>query len=267
MTFNIFLKRTLLVMLLTSVATIAAAEEEVHWKSRGFLVDSFFEVAMKSAYSTRRHPVRKWTVPVSYYIVQRVGDEDLHRQLTRTHFQYLAEITGLKIEPVESEVAANFLVVLTSENRLEADTLHFYGTDSVLQHEAQLEHSICSVKFAADRKGSIVRAVAMIPVDRARARGNLASCLTEELTHAMGLPNDSLKVFPSIFSRKANHAFLTGLDYLLLKLLYDPRIKVGMSERTAWPILLRIADEYEKANLFNTAEGLATKGGLSALMP
>jgi len=110
-----------------------------------------------------------------------------------------------------------------------------------------------------------VRAVAMIPVDAARAGGQLASCVVEELTHAMGLSNDSLKDFPSIFSHASGHSFLSGLDYLMLKMLYDPRVKAGMKEKTVLPILHTIASEYERDRRFETAEKIATESGLSGL--
>jgi len=257
----------LLVHLLLAGAPAAAVADEVRWTSAARLVDSFVEVALRSAYSTRQNLVRKWAVPVSYFIVHRVGEEDLHRQLIDTHFEHLAEITGLSIKPVESSDKANFLVVLTREEWLEADLLQYYGTDSRLQNEALFRHSICMVVFATEHKGPIVRAVAMIPVDRARARGDLVSCLAEELTHAMGLSNDSLKTFPSIFSRKARRPYLTGLDILLLRMLYDPRVKAGMNEKTLRSVLPRIAGELERSNQLAGADDLAEEKGLPAFRP
>ncbi|MDK9704518.1 MAG: DUF2927 domain-containing protein [Sulfuritalea sp.] len=227
-------------------------------------MDSFVEVALRSAYSTRKHSVRKWAVPVDYSIVHHVGDEMLHTRLIERHFRHLAEITGLSIQPAPSPVAANFIVVLTREESLVGDLLRYYGTHSTLQHEPLFRHSICMVMFATDRKGSIVRAVAVIPVDRARSRGVLASCLAEELTHAMGLPNDSPKMFPSIFSISSRQAYLTGLDVLLLRMLYDPRVKVGGDERNLRPILETIAGEFERDNGFGSAGQLAEEGGLAA---
>jgi hypothetical protein len=253
----------LLLVLLLGGASVAAVAEGARWTSSAQLVDGFVEVALHSVYSTRKSPVRKWTAPVSYFIVHRVGDEQLHSQLIHTHFQHLAEITGLTINSVASPVAANFLVVLTKEGWLEADLQHYYGTDSTLQHELLFRHSVCMVAFATGRKGPIMRAVAIIPVDRARARGDLASCLVEELTHAVGLPNDSLKMFPSIFSRKSSHVYLTGLDHLMLRMLYDPRVKPGMDEKAERPILQTIAAEYARDNRFATAEQHATEGGLA----
>lgn len=258
--------RTLLVLLLGGVSVVAVAENGA-WKLSTFLVDSFVEIALKSAYSTRQNPVRKWSGPVNYFIVQQVGDEELHRKLVQVHFEHLAGITGLPIQPAASQAMANFLVVLTSEERLEAELPYHFGVGSVRQREDLLRHSLCIATFATDQKGTIARAVVMIPVDRARARGNLASCMVEELTHAMGLPNDSMKDIPSIFSRKSGTAFLSGLDYLMLKMLYDPRVKAGMSEKSVLPILQTIAQEYERDRRFETAERIAAEGGLSGLNP
>ena len=56
------------------------------------LIDSFVELAMKNGYSTRQNPVRKWMTAVRYFIVHRVGDEDLHRELIDAHFRHLARI-------------------------------------------------------------------------------------------------------------------------------------------------------------------------------
>lgn len=58
----------------------------------------------------------------------------------------------------------------------------------------------------------------------------------------MGLPNDSDKVFPSIFNDNSIDSFLTGLDYVLLKMAYHPALKAGMSSdevRAALPLALK----------------------------
>jgi hypothetical protein len=259
-------KGMLFSLLFASVAAVAG-EGDVSWKSPEFLVDSFVELAMKNGYSTRRNPVRKWMTPVRYFIVHRVGDENLHCKLIDAHFLHLAQITGLSIQAAETQAAANFLVVLTSEDALESDLPRYFGTGSARQNQTLFRHSLCMASFATERKGSIVRAVAMIPVDAARARADLVSCVVEELTHAMGIGNDTTQPLPSIFSRKWNLAFLSGLDHLVLKMLYDPRIKPGVNEKTARPVLKMIADEYEREQAFATVDKLAAESGLARLMP
>lgn len=259
-------QRILCGLLLAAMAAVAGAED-APWKSQEFLVGSFVELVMKNSYSTRQNPVRKWITPVRYFIEHRVGDADLHRQLVDAHFRHLAEITGLGIQPVETRDAANFLVVLTSEGGLESDLPHYFGAASARRHEALFQHSLCMTSFATERRSAIVRAVALIPVDAARARSDLTSCIVEELTHAMGLGNDTLQHLPSIFSRKSNRVFLSGLDHLLLKMLYDPRIKPGMNEKTVRPVLNTIAAEYERDGAFIDADRIAVESGLARLMP
>ena len=111
------------------------------------------------------------------------------------------------------------------------------------------------------------RMVVIIPVDRARARGKLPACVVEELTQVLGLPNDSEKVFPSVFNDRSIDDFLTGLDVLLLKMLYDPRIKPGMDETTVRPLLREISAELVRDGGPERAEAIAATGGLAASSP
>jgi hypothetical protein len=104
--------------------------------------------------------------------------------------------------------------------------------------------------------------VVIIPVDRAREKGKLVSCVVEELTQVLGLPNDSEKVFPSIFNDLSTDVYLSGLDYLLLKMLYDPRVKAGMDEHTVRPVLKKIIDEYSRDNKLIGAEKEVMSRGL-----
>ncbi|WP_438991221.1 DUF2927 domain-containing protein [Lentibacter sp.] len=67
------------------------------------------------------------------------------------------------------------------------------------------------------------------------------SCLHEELSQGLGLSNDSPLARPSIFNDDEEFATLTSHDELLLKMLYDPRLRSGMSLEEARPLLPQIA--------------------------
>ncbi|MEM0942379.1 MAG: DUF2927 domain-containing protein [Pseudomonadota bacterium] len=69
------------------------------------------------------------------------------------------------------------------------------------------------------------------------------SCVEEEIVQAMGLTNDDDRVRPSIFNDDEEFAYLTTHDELLLRILYDPRLKPGMTEDEAMPIVRQIAAE------------------------
>jgi hypothetical protein len=70
-----------------------------------------------------------------------------------------------------------------------------------------------------------------------------SACIHEELAQGMGLANDSPTARPSIFNDDEEFGLLTKHDELLLKILYDPRLKTGMTVEEATPIVQTIAAE------------------------
>ncbi|SDW67325.1 Protein of unknown function [Ruegeria halocynthiae] len=69
------------------------------------------------------------------------------------------------------------------------------------------------------------------------------SCVHEEIAQGLGLPNDSPSARPSIFNDDDEFALLTSHDEKLLTILYDPRLKVGMTADEARPVVRIIARE------------------------
>lgn len=259
--------RACLCATLVCAASFALATDKEHWQTPAYLVDSFVDIALGNEYRKTPSPVRKWTTPVNYFLVHQAGDQVLHEKLIRTHFAHLEQITGVSFRPAPSQADANFLVVMSSEDQLKGDLLNYFGWRSERRRERFDREAVCLAIFNIQKPGAITRAAAIIPVDRARSRGKLLACVVEELTQLMGLPNDSVRVFPSVFNDLSTDVFLTGLDYLLLKMLYDPRVKVGMDEQAVRPVLRQIAEEFERDGLFDTAEKDAVRSGLSALNP
>jgi hypothetical protein len=69
------------------------------------------------------------------------------------------------------------------------------------------------------------------------------SCIHEELAQGLGLANDSPRARPSVFNDDEEFALLTRMDEILLKILYDRRLRPGMTESEARPIVEVIAAE------------------------
>ena len=61
----------------------------------------------------------------------------------------------------------------------------------------------------------------------------IESCLLEEMTQILALPNDSDLIKPSIFNRRDGLTKLTPLDRSLIRVLYDPSMTVGMPRHQA----------------------------------
>lgn len=68
------------------------------------------------------------------------------------------------------------------------------------------------------------------------------ACIEEELAQGLGLANDSPYARPSIFNDDDEFATLTTMDAVMLQILYDPRLRPGMTLDQARPYLYEIAE-------------------------
>ncbi len=67
------------------------------------------------------------------------------------------------------------------------------------------------------------------------------SCIHEEIAQGLGLANDNPGIRPSIFNDDDEFALLTSHDEKLLTMLYDPRLRPGMTLEEARPLLRTLA--------------------------
>ena len=99
----------------------------------------------------------------------------------------------------------------------------------------------CLVYAQSDARSTYTRAFAVI---RAEHPDLLRlSCLHEEIAQGLGLANDSPQARPSIFNDNEEFALLTPQDELMLRILYDPRLKPGMTADQARPIVEALATQ------------------------
>lgn len=213
--------------------TLLCAPALADWDDPAYVKRAFGLIALNNEYDNLDHPVRKWQQPVRVYLDHRVGDAPLHTMLTRIQLEDLARVTGHDIKLVDSPEEANIRVVFTKESRWQDETRKLWPT----QKNFPFRGAICMVHMATAANAEIKNALIVIPVDLARHRGKLFACVVEELTQAMGLPNDSDKVFPSIFNDASKNNLMSPLDITLLRLLYSPSVRAGMSKAQVMPLL------------------------------
>ncbi|NNE51345.1 MAG: DUF2927 domain-containing protein [Sulfitobacter sp.] len=201
-------------------------------------------------------PLRRWQGPVRMEVLfgpgvppsQRRADQDAINRYSRR----LARVTG---HPVSAIGAPNFLIVIASEDD-RADTLAEAATripgitsNSLRALRNMRRDTYCAVAaYAAGSDPSVYTAA--VAVIRAENPDLLRlSCIHEELAQGLGLANDSPAARPSIFNDDDEFALLTDHDELLLQMLYDPRLRPGMSAAEAAPITRIIARELVKGEL------------------
>ena len=69
-------------------------------------------------------------------------------------------------------------------------------------------------------------------------------CIAEELTQALGLADDCAILRDSIFNDASARPRIAPWDALMVRILYDPRLKAGMHKTEAMPIVRRIIAEH-----------------------
>ena len=175
----------------------------------------------------------------------------LDRRAITTYAARLGSLTGVDVTQVESGGNFNVFVVNEEERRALGPRLQqlIPGISaSAIRTVTGLPRSSYCLVFAFDPQsdGTYERAVAVVRAEHP----NLLrlSCFHEELAQAMGLANDSPAARPSIFNDDEEFALLTGHDEMLLRMLYDPRLKPGMTADVAAPIVTQIAAEMVGGN-------------------
>ncbi len=213
-----------------------------YWLNEDYIVTAFEEIALKSEYREGvNEPVHKWIKPIKIFIDSRIGYKDIQTRLVDAHIATINQVITHPISRVNNRQDANMVILFEHSSKAYDSVKEIYPKKPF--SKKRLKESLCSLRIHTVSHGEIDRAFILIPPDKARARGKLPACVVEEVTQALGLPNDSEKVHPSVFNDKSTDTVLSPLDKLLLKILYDKRVKAGMSREEVLPIVRTIARE------------------------
>lgn len=241
------------------------------------LVRNFQKVAFRSELSTfdaGDEFLRRWEGTVHYQMVYSSVPEPSQLLMISRFIARLSRLTGRSFEQVQGESRESserpelkMLIVLSTpdyETELQIAAraaLHSSESQDLQDAKAQTVQLLTFLKksrapcaaqvLIADGtrvpagmsvvKGQVIHAVVFVRRDL--SEDLFSACVEEELAQAMGLPNDDLQARPSIFNDDFEFAALTEHDELLLRILYDPRLRPGMTPEEAMPIVRRIARE------------------------
>lgn len=160
----------------------------------------------------------------------------------------LSRLTGLPITPQANAGRANFhvFVVNEDERRRIGDDLRAIIPDisqGAIDTVQNMRRTTFCLVFARDPQddGTYTQAVAVIRGEHPDLLR--LSCIHEELAQGLGLSNDSPLARPSVFNDDEEFGLLTSHDEMLLKMLYDRRMRPGMTAEEARPVAEQIALE------------------------
>ncbi len=223
------------------------------------LASNFVRIALYDEYVSRggrlvaqqtASRLRRWEMPVRLQIhfgqtidpAQRTRDSNALTSYARR----LRNATGHAIATTQANGNFHVLVMHEDDRRASGPLLRQLvpGIDetAIRTVESMSRETFCLVfAFSRGENPAYTRAVAVIRGEHPDLLR--LSCIHEEVAQGMGLANDSPKARPSIFNDDEEFALLTTHDELLLRILYDPRLRAGMDATEARPTVNIIASE------------------------
>jgi hypothetical protein len=211
-------------------AEIAAIASRQRAEKKSFtdaeIADGFFKTAFGAEYhlAGRVDRIRKYDMPVRVFAD---GDRaDRKAQLAKVIADIGAHVQHLDIAMAESGDAANISVRLVRDRDLDRTIADAYGKERAREIKTSLDPQ-CLSGFRKNENYEIQHSDVILTVDT----GDFVflDCAYEELLQSLGPINDTGSVPWTMFNDKVSMGFFDVYDQYILNLLYDPRIKAGMT--------------------------------------
>jgi hypothetical protein len=189
--------------------------------------DGFFKIAFSAEMQigAPADRVRKFDEPVRIFLDSK-AKPDRSAEISQVVADIRARINHLDIAITNDREAANFVVMLVSDNEVSATIRARYGDRRAKEIDKSLDPQ-CLSGIGKDKQFRIRRAEAILPVDAGEF--TFYDCAYEELLQALGAINDDRSVPWTMFNDDVQMGFFDVYDQYLLNILYDPRVRPGMT--------------------------------------
>jgi Protein of unknown function (DUF2927) len=218
------------------IARRRAAEQRTFTDAQ--IAEGFFKVAFGAELSVagRVDRIRKYDKPVRVYVDSRARP-DRRRQVAEAVADIGRRIDRLDIAVTDDRHTANIAVTLVRDRDLAPTIRAFYGRARARQIERSLEPQ-CLSGFSKDEQFRIIHSDVIVVVDA----GDFIfyDCVYEELLQALGPINDDSTVPWTMFNDDVQMGFFDVYDQYLLNVLYDPRVRPGMTREEVRELLPQV---------------------------
>ncbi|OSI27947.1 hypothetical protein BSZ22_21290 [Bradyrhizobium canariense] len=234
--FRIVLLALATVAFAPDTATIAVAGELPAIASRqraekksftdGEIVDGFLKTAFGAEYhlAGRVDRIRKFDGPVRVFAESDRADRKA--QLAKVVADIGKRVQHLDIAMIDSSEAANVRVKLVRDRDLFRTISSFYGAEKAREIRTSLDPQ-CLSGFRKNDNFEIEHSDVILTVDNGDF--TFLDCAYEELLQSLGPINDTASVPWTMFNDNVSMGYFDVYDQYILNLLYDPRIKAGMT--------------------------------------
>jgi hypothetical protein len=190
------------------------------------ITEGFFKTAFGAEYhlAGRVDRIRKYEGPVRVF--PDGGRPDRKAQLAKVVADIGQRVAHLDIAMAETSDGANVLVKMVRDRDLYRTITTFYGSERAREIRSSLDPQ-CLSGFRKNEKYEIEHSDVILTVDN----GDFVflDCAYEELLQSLGPINDTSTVPWTMFNDNVSMGFFDVYDQYILNLLYDPRIKAGMT--------------------------------------
>jgi Protein of unknown function (DUF2927) len=206
-----------------------AARQRIEKKSftDGEIVDGFMKTAFGAEYhlAGRVDRIRKYEAPVRVF-ADGANRADRKAQLAKIVGDIASRVRHLDIAMAETGEAANVMVKLVRDRDLYRTMSTFYGSERAREMKSSLDPQ-CLSGFRKNEKYEIEHSDVILTVDN----GDFIffDCAYEELLQSLGPINDTSTIPWTMFNDSVQMGYFDVYDQYILNILYDPRIRAGMT--------------------------------------
>jgi len=190
------------------------------------ITDGFFKTAFGAEYhlAGRVDRIRKYSTPVRVFADGRRADRKA--QLARVIGDIAERVRHLDIAMTETDGDANVRVKLVRDRDLYHTISQSYGSERAREIKSSLDPQ-CLSGFRKNEAFEIEHSDVILTVDN----GDFVflDCAYEELLQSLGPINDTASVPWTMFNDNVSMGYFDVYDQYILNLLYDPRVKAGMT--------------------------------------
>jgi hypothetical protein len=177
--------------------------------------------------------VRKYDRPVRIYIDNR-AKPDRRAELAEIIADIRAKVAHLDIATTENRGRANVTVTLVRNRDMNRTIRALFGRANARRIVISLDPQ-CLSGFRKDESFRIVHSNVILAVDAGEFI--FRDCAYEEILQALGPINDDASVPWTMFNDDVHMGFFDIYDQHILNILYDPRIRPGMTRREVRDLL------------------------------
>lgn len=200
---------------------------------RGFMALAFGSDLRIGA---RPRGIRRFDHPIRA-VVMGGGSVDRSARMHDVIAEYARTVPSLKLSPAASGSDADIEVRLIDEKDFNGALYAAFGPKIAKDFIARTDPQ-CMTSVKSNAAGDIVRSVSFIIVDK--GDDVFLDCAYHELLHAFGLSNHDQRNVWTTLNQNRMVGYLTVYDRDLLNILYDRRVKPGMSPAAARRVLPRV---------------------------